>query len=397
MNETRLMHRALLSARPQAGMSLIDILVGMVIGLIGMVVVLQSFSTFEAQKRSTTVTTDAQESGLMALTTIEREMRLAGYGMYYANQAICTSMRQWANTDVETVPNLLPVSVADGASDASDTVTLTFSTSSFGATPSQIQVDFNGGVPEIVVDNTVNNKVFSMGDYLMVGKPSDPARPCVRLQVSGVRQDPYNPKMLALRIEPGSTAPANPPLDKLKVLLPAGGYSNDPDVAKASVVSNMATMRRVAYSVQLDAARNGTLQSRNITAGSDPVAIADGIVNMQVQYGISATPQTREISSWVNATGVWAAPAIADMGRIKALRVAIVARSQLKEKNVVTGVDMSCNNTSGANANGPCAWRDTTASPAPIIDLSGDPDWQRYRYRVYETIVPLRNVMWQSF
>jgi type IV pilus assembly protein PilW len=385
------------SARRQIGMSLIDILVGMVIGLIGMVVVLQSFSTFEAQKRTTTVSTDAQESGLMALTTIEREMRLAGYGMYYANQAICTSLRQWANTDVETVPNLLPVAVTDGASDASDTLTLTFSTSSFGATPSQIQVDFNGGIPEIVVDNTVNNKVFKIGDYLMVGKPSDPTRPCVRLQVSGVRQDPYNPKMLALRIEPGSTAPANPPLDKLKVLLPAGGFSNDPDVAKASVVSNMATMRRVTYSVLLDAARNGTLQSRNITAGSDPVAIADGIVNMQVQYGISTTPQTREVSSWVNATGAWATPAVADMGRIKALRVAVVARSQLKEKNAVTGVDMSCANTSGTNTNGPCAWRDTTASPAPTIDLSGDPDWQRYRYRVYETIVPLRNVMWQSF
>jgi type IV pilus assembly protein PilW len=385
------------SALHQGGMSLIDILVGMVIGLIGMVVVLQSFTTFEAQKRTTTVSTDAQESGLMALTTIEREMRLAGYGMYYANQAICSSMRQWASTDVETIPNLLPVIVTDGASDAPDSLTLMFSTSSFGATPSQIQVDFNGGIPEIVVDNTVNNKVFNLGDYLIVGKPSDQARPCVRLQVSGIRQDPYNPKMLALRIESGSTAPANPPLDKLKVLLPAGGYSNDPDVSKASVVSNMATMRRVTYSVLLDTARNGTLQSRDVTAGADPVAIADGIVNMQLQYGISTTPQTREVSSWVNATGSWAAPSAADMGRIKALRVAVVARSQLREKEVITGVDMTCNNVSGSNANGPCAWRDTTASPAPIIDLSADPDWQRYRYRVYETIVPLRNVMWQSF
>ena len=54
-------------------------------------------------------------------------------------------------------------------------------------------------------------------------------------------------------------------------------------------------------------------------------------------------------------------------------------------------------NTSGTNANGPCAWRDSTANPAPTIDLSGNPDWQYYRYRVYETIIPLRNVMWQQF
>ena len=139
------------------------------------------------------------------------------------------------------------------------------------------------------------------------------------------------------------------------------------------------------------------LQSRDITAGTDAVAIADGIVNMQVQYGISTTAQTREVSSWVNANGSWAAPSAADMGRIKALRVAVVARSQLKEKDPVTGIEMTCANTSGTNTNGPCAWRDTTTSPAPTIDLSADPDWQRYRYRVYETIVPLRNVMWQSF
>jgi type IV pilus assembly protein PilW len=34
------------------------------------------------------------------------------------------------------------------------------------------------------------------------------------------------------------------------------------------------------------------------------------------------------------------------------------------------------------------------ASPAPAIDLTANADWQRYRYRVYETIIPLRNMIW---
>ena len=79
------------------------------------------------------------------------------------------------------------------------------------------------------------------------------------------------------------------------------------------------------------------------------------------------------------------------------MRIAIVARSQLLEKEAVAGLGVTCSNTSGDNANGPCAWRDTTANPAPVIDLSANTNWQRYRYRVYETIVPLRNVMWQTF
>ena len=34
------------------------------------------------------------------------------------------------------------------------------------------------------------------------------------------------------------------------------------------------------------------------------------------------------------------------------------------------------------------------ASPAPTIDLSNDADWARYRYRIFETIIPLRNLIW---
>ena len=28
------------------------------------------------------------------------------------------------------------------------------------------------------------------------------------------------------------------------------------------------------------------------------------------------------------------------------------------------------------------------------LDVSTLPDWQHYRYKVYDTIVPLRNVLW---
>jgi type IV pilus assembly protein PilW len=28
------------------------------------------------------------------------------------------------------------------------------------------------------------------------------------------------------------------------------------------------------------------------------------------------------------------------------------------------------------------------------IDLSADPDWKCYRYRTFEAVVPIRNLMW---
>jgi type IV pilus assembly protein PilW len=383
----RLPHRP---PRRELGMSLIDILVGMVIGLIGMIIVFQSFNAFEGQKRATTVTNDAQESGLMALTTIEREMRLAGYGMFYQNDTICTGYRQWVNNNPVQIDSFLPVVITNGASNASDSLTLTFSTSGFGATPSQVQVDFKGALPEIVVDNNIGNTVYKAGDYILVGRVG---QACTRLQVSSVRTDPQNPRFLALKVEAGSTAPANPPADKLNLLLPAGGYTNDR--VRPTVVANMGAMRRVSYAVNVDANHNGRLQVEDITAGTAPVAIADGILGMQAQYGISAATNTQEVSSWVDAAGSWAAPAFADQGRVKAIRIAVVARSQHYEKDELTGLDVVCNNTSGTNDKGPCAWRDTAGNPAPIFDLTGKSDWKHYRYRVYETIVPLRNVMWQ--
>ena len=54
-----------------------------------------------------------------------------------------------------------------------------------------------------------------------------------------------------------------------------------------------------------------------------------------------------------------------------------------------------CSSTTTANPTGLCSWEGTAGSPAPTIDLSpADTNWGRYRYRVFDTIIPLRNVIW---
>jgi type IV pilus assembly protein PilW len=30
------------------------------------------------------------------------------------------------------------------------------------------------------------------------------------------------------------------------------------------------------------------------------------------------------------------------------------------------------------------------------LKVDGNADWKHYRYKVYETVVPLRNLLWQS-
>jgi type IV pilus assembly protein PilW len=65
----------------QAGFSLIELMVGLVIGLIATVVIMQTFASFEGTKRSTTGVADAQTNGSIALYSIQRELQSAGYGM----------------------------------------------------------------------------------------------------------------------------------------------------------------------------------------------------------------------------------------------------------------------------------------------------------------------------
>jgi type IV pilus assembly protein PilW len=130
-----------------------------------------------------------------------------------------------------------------------------------------------------------------------------------------------------------------------------------------------------------------------VVPNSNFIPSVAGVVNLQVQYGVSAAANSNQVTAWVDASGgTWAAPTVANRNRIKSVRIAVVARNAKLETDVVT---TACSSTTAASPTGLCAWEGNAASPAPPVDLSaGDPNWARYRYRVFETIIPLRNMIW---
>ena len=58
----------------QAGFGLAEILVGLAVGLITTLVVMQTVTTFEGQKRTTGGNAEAQTNGSIALYTIQRQV-----------------------------------------------------------------------------------------------------------------------------------------------------------------------------------------------------------------------------------------------------------------------------------------------------------------------------------
>ena len=117
----------------QRGMSLIEILVGVAIGLIGCVVIFQMFSISEARKRTIASGSDMDISGRLGLMTLERDLQLAGFGFGSAAAPFATAAGPALGCTVTAYDSLrggtqdfsyvlTPVQIADGAAGAPDKI-----------------------------------------------------------------------------------------------------------------------------------------------------------------------------------------------------------------------------------------------------------------------------------
>src|SRR5690349_12940603 len=66
--------------RLQRGISMVEILVGIAIGMIGVLIMFQVVSVWDARSRSSTSSGDAQVAGTLAMFALERDIRGSGLG-----------------------------------------------------------------------------------------------------------------------------------------------------------------------------------------------------------------------------------------------------------------------------------------------------------------------------
>ena len=106
----------------EAGMSLVELMVAMLIGLIGIVIITHLYVTNDQYKRSTTGAGTAQVNGAVALYTLEREIRMAGYGINHSEALnctcvapLCSPLQYWYKTNTSTNSSFPPAPAAAGA------------------------------------------------------------------------------------------------------------------------------------------------------------------------------------------------------------------------------------------------------------------------------------------
>lgn len=415
------------------GFTLVEVMVGLVLGMIAIIVMYQVFAVFEGQRRTTVAGGDAQTSGHLSMYNIERNLRLAGLGLIhvgkpdfdtYDGQVMCAGgMRtysastggvQWADG---TRP-VAPIRITDGGS-GSDAVTAYFGPSALSGAPATLAalLDATTMASGIRVRNAPwidrastppKNGMFKKDDYILVAEPGS-TKHCVRLKISAIELDPDPTSMAAvLKVDQGSNYDANPPPGQFTNFLPVGGYA-----------AGTAIVTHVGGGFAMD---TYTVNAQQLLLNGE--SIAEGVVAMKAQFGVgpaigaapcvtSADAGCQSVSSWtsaittggVNWGGLSAVADLPNIERIKAVRVAIVTRSELLERDSLYGAGRAIEPKGACLAAGDvvnsggglrlCAWRDPAGGVnVPLINLTGAADWDRYRYRVYETVIPLRNVLW---
>lgn len=373
-------------SRRSSGFSLIEIMVGLVIGMLAIIIIMQIFSASDTSRRATTGGDDAQINGTIALYGLERDIRAAGYGVSSYNLTGCslgytTSQDSAAVTLSGAIAPVIinpPASLVPAGDANTDTIFVMYGNSN---SPSEGDV--------MIAPSTAGNyqmatpTSFAANDYVIAQTSTRPSTcSLTRDQVASVT--PPN-----VAVSPGV----------------AGLASN-------SIVYNLGQ----APIIRAYAVRNGNLTVCDYTAyncGSSSytstlnssvwVPVASNIVSLRAQYGrdtsgISTstmsgivdtydqtTPGSSADTSGLNVYCAWA--------RVLATRVAVIARSPQYDKTMPTS---SAPTWAGSTVVA-TASAGTPANPTAVtISLTGNSNWQYYRYKTLQTTVPLRNSIWQG-
>jgi type IV pilus assembly protein PilW len=411
-----------------AGFTLIEVMIAMLIGLIGIVVIMQVFAVSESYKRTASSGTDAMVNGGIALYMMERELRLAGYGLNNPIAAGCMTVRVWnqATGTGKDMP-IHPVEIVDAAANGlplpdANTDMLMISYGSAETFVEGVQVD---QVTDASSDLRVfgNILAFRSGDLMIAVMPGagvGGAPQCGMHEITRVPQPVNNcaqgaPASGTDRLEHNTgaylsaykTCTSTPPKrNKAGGLTTAGGV-----VFARLSMTNGARLYALGGTpqVKLYAIRGGNLTmcewlSTDCTQPANFAVVADNIVSLRAVYGQdfdgNPTPTTPagdgQVDQWSRAAFTTAN----QITRTLAVGVSLTARSGLREKPTTGTVCDATTQSDRPDKGQPLDWYEgytpvVGSLAGADINLTAVPDWRCYRYKLFQTTVPIRNMIWR--
>jgi type IV pilus assembly protein PilW len=376
--------------------TLVEVLVGIAIGMIAVLIMFQVVTVWDARSRSGNATGDAQVAGSMGTFAIERDVRMAGlgFGTARATSMGCAVVGAHNNPTFPVNFPLQPVEIVNGdPGGIPDTVKVLYGNSAFfvseqaftgSPTPTQKKAVHRSGFKEgdlvVVADDGVAGAAGSANCRLVQVTDTSASSACCSdgftfehantlgytdFYKGGTLQSNYNP--------PGGTAGTFP-------------------------VNNTGWLYNLGPSPRYDEWTvdpvNATLSYVDHIHGTPAFIVAEGVIDMKAQYGIDGSDGSvpdGQISDaeWTKSPPV---PPL-DWTQVRALRVALLVRSRNFEKPAASAADAAYVASNPQWSGGAFVMKnvDGTADTNP----AGSPNnWRYYRYRVYEKVIPLRNMVW---
>ncbi len=395
-----------MALRKQRGAMLIELLIGLFVGLLTTLAIVQVLSVSEGQRRATMSGEDAQVSGSLAMHALQQDLRQAAYGLA-VNPAILGCPLKGDAYSGATLPSALaPITIANGAGadGFSDTITVFSSTNQGVSVPMLLTGDhlISDTTPAFVVKSTFS---AATGDYLVAAPEAwSAANWCTVFKMAAAT--PASVTTLADALANTNCTSDNPAVAKVActnvfhaatlaaTYFPASGYP-----AKSYLVNLGPSIRMRTYSIST----GKELQYADL--GGAAVDAYPDIVDLQAFYAkdtdSNGVVDTYDVTTPTTASG-WK--------QVIGVRVAILARSSHANdvcvKKWLSSAekedwasepewDLGTANTIGGATTVNCS----SGSGGQCLKLNAaqlGADWGCYRYRLYDTMVPLRNLLWNS-
>ena len=369
-------------AQGQRGLSLVELMVALTIGLFTTLAITQILLASEGQRHSTAAGADAQANAVLAMDMLRTAILGAGYGFSSQSGIVgCTLSARFNGAAIAHFPTkLIPVEITDGGS-APDAVRVLASSKTSAAVPMPL-ID-PAYDPTIALQSgafhVVANPGVELGDLLVAA--TDDSTPCQVFRASGVPS--------ATQIDRADSATGWNPVG-----FPSHAYS----AANHSVLVNLGELTDVTYSVDSD----GNLQTNALELNAQGAPTYSGnadtytnIVTLKAYYGkASLIDGSSRLSAPIDTWDKTPPTTHVQWLQVLAVRLALVSRSDQYEKNEVTTSAPLWDVGANAGIANAVTCGSSKCVSLPIPHSGQSTDWKHYRYKVVDSIIPLRNMIW---
>lgn len=348
----------------QEGMSIIEMMVGIVVSLLVGLAATQSAIMFTASQRQSVGTGGIAVNTATVMSSIKDDLAQAGLGFFGSSTYLCDRLNLSVGGAIRVNgTSFSPLQVTRLA--AGDTIDAVYGT--------RVEAGAN-----LLLDNASAGLDATLRSYLPTAPgqavllapaaPGPAAAPClVRTVSTNTASTATTPQQLAF-----SAAGANNRHN-------GGAFTNNPGFAKSDRIAVLGDLRWTRYRVV-----GGELVVERPLDGT-AATLARNVIAFRIQYGVApatlpGSPLNTTLEQWVDPTGTFAALNGATLPRVRAMRIGLIVRSPQREKaDPSTGV---------------CSATDTkpTLFGLPAENLA-NADWNCFRYRTTTVIVPLRNIV----